>query len=113
MARGGRATLEGADYAGGQKEEGGDELEGAADDEADEAEGEKEQPDEGVEKESQEGEGPTEEEEDAPEDNLDHVFGSVDAARQAWWGLRRREVEEDTQRAECRFRGFGVRGPFP
>ena len=56
--------------AGGEGEEGGDELEDATDYESDEAEGEKDEPDERVEDQREQGCGPADDEEDQEEEKL-------------------------------------------
>lgn len=62
--------LNGADHAGGEGEEGADELEYAADYDAHQAEGQEDEPDEGVEDEREQGCRPAEDEEDQEEEKL-------------------------------------------
>ena len=62
--------LDGAKDAGGEGEEGGDELEDTADNDADQAKGKKDQPDERVEDQREEGRGPADDEEDQEEEKL-------------------------------------------
>ncbi len=70
--------LDGAEGAGGEGEEGGDELEYAADYDTDEAEGEKEQPDDGVENQREQSDGPAEDQEDEEEEKLHRDVLSVE-----------------------------------
>ena len=64
--------LDAADGSGGEREEGGDEVEGAADDDSDETEGEQDEPDEGIENDCGHGDGPADDEENEEEEKLDH-----------------------------------------
>ena len=66
--------LDGAEDAGGEGEEGGDELEDTADNDADEAKGKKDQPDERVEDQREESRGPADDEEDQEEEKLHGVW---------------------------------------
>ena len=67
-----KELLDGAENAGGQGEEGGDEFEGAFDNDADQAEGQKEEPDDGVEDQRGKGERPADNEENEEEEKFDH-----------------------------------------
>ncbi len=69
-----RERLDGADDAGGERDEGGYELEGSTYGNADHAEGEQDQPDQRVEAESDERYRPAHDEEDAEDQKL---HGSV------------------------------------
>src|SRR6202041_3199392 len=68
-----QAGLDGTDEAGGEGEDGANQLEDASDDNAQQAEGEKDQPDKGVEDQGEQGYGPAEDEQDQQEEKLHGV----------------------------------------
>ena len=72
-----RAGLDGTDEAGGEGEDGANQLEDASDDNAQQAEGEKDQPDKGVEDQGEHGCGPAEDEEDQEEEKIHGVVAAI------------------------------------